>query len=164
MGGKEVPAKDLGLMAMAYGHVYVASVAFGAKDSQTVRAFLEAESYPGPSLIIAYSHCIAHGYNLADGLDHQTMAVDSGAWPLYRFDPRRIALGENPLKLDSKAIKIPFEQYALSETRFRMLTKINPERAERLLEEAQRSVRARFDVYKQLANLHFGTDAEAETN
>jgi pyruvate-ferredoxin/flavodoxin oxidoreductase len=164
MGGKEVPAKDLGMMAMAYGHVYVASVAFGAKDSQTVRAFLEAESYPGPSLIIAYSHCIAHGYNLADGLDHQTAAVDSGAWPLYRYDPRRTAMGENPLKLDSKAPKISFEQYALSETRFRMLTKTNPERAKRLLQDAQRAVQARYDVYQQLANLHFGAAAEGETN
>ncbi len=164
MGGKEIPSKDLGMMAMAYGHVYVASVAFGAKDSQTVRAFQEAESFEGPSLIIAYSHCIAHGYNLADGLDHQTMAVDSGAWPLYRFDPRRTAMGENPLKLDSKAPKIPFDQYALSETRFRMLTKIDPERSKRLLAEAQRVVQARYKMYQQLANLHYGTDADGETN
>ncbi len=139
------PAKDLGMMAMAYGHVYVASVAFGAKDTQTVRAFLEAESYDGPSIIIAYSHCIAHGYNLADGLEHQKMAVDSGAWPLYRFDPRRTAMGENPLKLDSKAPKISFEEYALSETRFRMLAKTNPERSKRLLQEAQRVVQAKYD-------------------
>jgi pyruvate-ferredoxin/flavodoxin oxidoreductase len=164
MGGKEIPAKDLGMMAMAYGHVYVASVAFGAKDSQTVRAFEEAESYEGPSLVIAYSHCIAHGYNLADGLDHQKMAVDSGAWPLYRFDPRRTAMGENPLKLDSRAPKIPFDQYALSETRFRMLTKIDPERSKRLLAEAQRVVQARYDMYQQLANLHYGADADGETN
>ncbi len=164
MGGKEIPAKDLGMMAMAYGHVYVASVAFGAKDSQTVRAFLEAESYAGPSIIIAYSHCIAHGYNLSDGLDHQKAAVECGAWPLYRFDPRRTAMGENPLKLDSRAPKIAFSEYALSETRFRMLMKINPERSKRLLEEAQRVVQAKYDMYQQLANLHYGSDADTESN
>jgi pyruvate-ferredoxin/flavodoxin oxidoreductase len=164
MGGKEIPAKDLGMMAMAYGHVYVASVAFGAKDSQTVRAFLEAESYEGPSLIIAYSHCIAHGYSLADGLDHQKAAVECGAWPLYRFDPRRTAMGENPLKLDSRAPKISFEEYALTETRFRMLMKVNPERSKRLLEEAQRAVQAKYDMYQQLANLHYGSDADSDAN
>ncbi|HSO21302.1 MAG TPA: pyruvate:ferredoxin (flavodoxin) oxidoreductase [Chondromyces sp.] len=164
MGGKDVPAKDLGMMAMAYGHVYVASVAFGAKDSQTVRAFLEAESYDGPSLIIAYSHCIAHGYPMADSLDHQLMAVESGAWPMYRFDPRRTAMGENPLKLDSKAPKIPFDQYALSETRFKMLAKVDPERSKRLLAEAQRNVQAKYDMYQQLANLHYGADADSESN
>jgi pyruvate-ferredoxin/flavodoxin oxidoreductase len=164
MGGKEIPAKDLGMMAMAYGHVYVASVAFGAKDSQTVRAFLEAESYDGPSIIIAYSHCIAHGYNLSDGLDHQKAAVECGAWPMYRFDPRRTAMGENPLKLDSRAPKIAFDEWALSETRFRMLMKTNPERSKRLLEEAQRVVQAKYDMYQQLANLHYGSDADSETN
>jgi len=164
MGGKGIPAKDLGMMAMAYGHVYVASVAFGAKDSQTVRAFLEAESYDGPSLIIAYSHCIAHGYPMADSLDHQLMAVESGAWPMYRFDPRRTAMGENPLKLDSKAPKIPFDQYALSETRFKMLAKIDPERSKRLLADAQRNVQAKYDMYQQLANLHYGAAADSESN
>jgi pyruvate-ferredoxin/flavodoxin oxidoreductase len=160
----KTPSKDLGMMAMAYGHVYVASVAFGAKDSQTVRAFLEAESYPGPSIVIAYSHCIAHGYNLADGLDHQKAAVECGAWPLYRFDPRRTAMGENPLKLDSRAPKISFDEYALTETRFRMLMKTNPERSKRLLEEAQRVVQAKYDMYLQLANLHYGSDADGEAN
>ncbi len=167
MGGKELPAKDLGLMAMAYGHVYVAQVAFGAKDAQTVRAFLEAESYPGPSLIIAYSHCIAHGYGLAAGLDHQEMAVDCGLWPLYRFDPRRTAIGENPLKLDSKQPKTAFEQFALSETRFRMLMKSDPERSKMLLAHAQRAIQARFDVYQQLARMQVGpasAQSAAETN
>ncbi len=164
MGGKGIPAKDLGMMAMAYGHVYVASVAFGAKDSQTVRAFLEAESYDGPSLIIAYSHCIAHGYPMADSLDHQVAAVESGAWPMYRFDPRRTAMGENPLKLDSKSPKISFEEYALSETRFKMLAKVNPERSKRLLADAQRNVQAKYVMYQQLANLHYGADADSETN
>jgi pyruvate-ferredoxin/flavodoxin oxidoreductase len=167
MGGKEVARKDLGLMAMAYGHVYVAQVAFGAKDNQTVRAFLEADSYPGPSLIIAYSHCIAHGFNLADGLDHQELAVNSGAWPLYRFDPRRAAVGENPLKLDSKAPSISFTDFALKETRFRMLQKSNPERAQHLLAEAQRVARARFDLYRQMAEISYGANPDApagETN
>ncbi len=164
MGGKAMSKKDLGLMAMAYGHVYVAQIAFGAKDSQTVKAFVEAESYPGTSLIIAYSHCIAHGYNLADGLDHQTAAVESGAWPLYRFDPRRAAAGENPLRLDSKAPKIAFEQFANSETRFRMLQKSDPERAKKLMANAQRAVTARFDVYQQLASLSFGTEGDSEAN
>ena len=99
--GKAIGKKDLGLMAMSYGHVYVARVAFGAKDAQTVKAFLEAEAYDGPSLIIAYSHCIAHGYDMAHGAEQQKLAVDSGVWPLYRFDPRRIAKGEPPLQLDS---------------------------------------------------------------
>jgi pyruvate-ferredoxin/flavodoxin oxidoreductase len=167
MGGKEVGRKDLGLMAMAYGHVYVAQVAFGAKDNQTVRAFLEAESYPGPSMIIAYSHCIAHGFNLADGLDHQELVVDSGAWPLYRFDPRRAAVGENPLKLDSKAPSIPYTDFALKETRFRMLQKSNPERAKHLLAEAQRVARARYDLYRQMAEITYGSESDkpaGETN
>lgn len=164
MGGKEIPSKDLGMMAMAYGHVYVASVAFGAKDSQTVRAFLEAESYDGPSIIIAYSHCIAHGYNMSDALDHQKAVVECGAWPMYRFDPRRTAMGENPLKLDSRAPKIAFDEWALTETRFRMLAKINPERSKKLLAEAQRVVQAKYDMYQQLANLHYGSDADTETN
>jgi len=164
MGGKEIPSKDLGMMAMAYGHVYVASVAFGAKDSQTVRAFLEAESYHGPSIIIAYSHCIAHGYNMADALDHQKAVVECGAWPMYRFDPRRTAMGENPLKLDSRAPKISYDEWALTETRFRMLMKTKPERSKRLLEDAQRMVQAKYDMYQQLANLHYGSDADGETN
>jgi len=163
MGGKGVPRKDLGMMAMAYGHVYVAQVAFGAKDNQTVRAFLEADSYPGPSIIIAYSHCIAHGFNLADGLDHQELVVDSGAWPLYRFDPRRAAVGENPLKLDSKAPSIPFAEFALKETRFRMLQKSHPERAKQLLAEAEKSARARYDLYRQMAEITYGSEVDTST-
>jgi len=164
MGGKDITKKDLGLMAMAYGHVYVAQVAFGAKDSQTLNAFNEAESYPGTSIIIAYSHCIAHGYNMADALDHQKAIVDTGAWPLYRFDPRRAAMNENPLKLDSKPPKIAFEQFANTETRFRMLQKTDPERAKKLMVEAQRSVTARFDVYKQLASLSYGSEDGSDAN
>ncbi len=157
MAGKSVPAKDLGMMAMAYGHVYVAQVAFGAKDNQTVRAFLEAESYDGPSLIIAYSPCIAHGYNIGDHLEHQQLAVDTGFWPLYRFDPRRTAVGENPLKLDSKAPKTALSEFTNKEARFRMLAKSHPERAKFLLGEHQRSVEARFRLYQQMAEMHYGS-------
>jgi pyruvate-ferredoxin/flavodoxin oxidoreductase len=152
MNGKDVGRKDLGMIAMSYGHIYVAQVAFGSKDAQTVKAFLEAESYDGPSLIIAYSSCIAHGYNLADSLDHQKMAVDCGFYPLFRFDPRRKEKGENPLILDSKEPTMSFEKWALTETRFRMLMKANPERAKRLLKEGEESIRARLEMYKHLAS------------
>ncbi|TAM44087.1 MAG: pyruvate:ferredoxin (flavodoxin) oxidoreductase [Acidobacteria bacterium] len=153
MAGKSMPKKDLGMLAMTYGHVYVAHVALGAKDNQVVRAFQEAESYPGPSLIIAYSHCIAHGYDLAYGLEQQKLAVESGSWPLYRFDPRRIALGESPLKLDSGAPKIDLGQYVRNETRFRMVEQANPEHFKHLLAAAQREVSNRFAVYEQLAKI-----------
>ncbi len=155
MAGKGVAKKDLGMLAMSYGYVYVAQVAFGAKDTQTVKAFLEAESYPGPSLIIAYSHCIAHGYNLVHGLDQQKLAVDCGYWPLYRFDPRRAAVGDNPLQLDSKAPSVPFRDYALNETRYRMLQKANPERSKMLLDEAQKNVDAKYNKYRQLAQMSY---------
>jgi pyruvate-ferredoxin/flavodoxin oxidoreductase len=160
MAGKGVPAKDLGMMAMAYGHVYVAQVAFGAKDAQTVRAFVEAESYDGPSIIIAYCPCIAHGYDLADNLDHQNAVVDSGAWTLYRYDPRRTMAGENPLKLDSKAPSIPFTDFAMTETRFRMLAKTHPERAKLLMAKAQQAIGARFDIYRQLAEMTYDTTSD----
>ena len=116
VAGKAGGKKDLGLMAMAYGHVYVAQVAFGAKDAQTVKAFLEAEAYPGPSLIIAYSHCIAHGYDMAFGLEQQKLAADSGYWPLYRYDPRRADAGEPPLVLDSPAPKVDVSTLMASES------------------------------------------------
>jgi pyruvate-ferredoxin/flavodoxin oxidoreductase len=151
--GKEVGKKDIGLMAMAYGHVYVARVAFGAKDVQTVRAFQEAESYPGPSLIIAYCHCIAHGYDMAFGAEQQKLAVDSGVWPLYRFDPRRVAQGQPPLALDSGDAKVSAKQYMRNETRFRMVEKLDPERFKKLLSMAERQAKQRVAVYKQLAGL-----------
>ncbi|MCA9727748.1 MAG: pyruvate:ferredoxin (flavodoxin) oxidoreductase, partial [Candidatus Eisenbacteria bacterium] len=156
MGGKAVGKKDLGLMAMAYGHVYVAQVALGAKDAQTVRALQEADSYPGPSLVIAYSSCIAHGYDMADSLDHQKMASESGLWPLYRFDPRRSLTGENPLQLESKTPTIPFAKFAETETRFKMLMKANPARAKELLSRADRALRGRYGLYEQLSHLHLG--------
>jgi pyruvate-ferredoxin/flavodoxin oxidoreductase len=153
MAGKETAKKDLGMMAMGYGNVYVARVAFGAKDVQTVRTFLEAESYPGPSLIIAYSHCIAHGYDMAHGCQQQKLAVDSGVWPLYRFDPRRTGSGEPPLKLDSGVPKIPVKEYMRNETRFRMTEKLDPERYKKLLTWAQRATEQRFSVYQQLSHV-----------
>ena len=160
--GKEVGKKDLGLMAMAYGHVYVARVAFGAKDVQTVKAFQEAESYHGPSLIIAYSHCIAHGYDMAYGAEQQKLAVDSGVWPLYRFDPRRPAQGQPPLQLDSGDPKISAKAYMRNETRFRMVEKLDPERFKRLLMSAERQARQRVAIYKQLSGLTVPQISDAE--
>jgi pyruvate-ferredoxin/flavodoxin oxidoreductase len=149
--GKTARKKDLGLIAMTYGNVYVASVALGARDEQTLRAFLEAEAYDGPSLIIAYSHCIAHGINMATAMQNQKAAVDAGRWLLYRFNPDRIQQGENPLQLDSHAPKIPVEQYMYMENRFKMLTKSHPEAAKQLFAEAQQDVDTRWQLYKHLA-------------
>jgi pyruvate-ferredoxin/flavodoxin oxidoreductase len=151
MAGKAIAKKDLAMLAMTYGHVYVARVAFGAKDAQTVRAFLEADSYPGPSLIIAYSHCIAHGYDLAYGAEQQRLAVESGYWPLLRFDPRRAALGEPPLKLDSSAPKVPLAQYVSNETRYRMVQQADPRRFAELLAKAEQVVKERWAMHEHLA-------------
>ncbi len=151
--GKRTAKKDLALIAMAYGHVYVAQVAFGAKDQQTLRAFLEAESYPGPSLILAYSPCIAHGMDMGRNLSQQELAVDSGHWPLFRYDPRRIAKGESPLSLDSKKPSIPYRDFIMTEARFSMLFRSHPEEAERFLTQAQAAVHTRFRRYEQLAGL-----------
>jgi pyruvate-ferredoxin/flavodoxin oxidoreductase len=157
--GKEVAKKDLGLEAMSYGHVYVARIAMGAKDAQTLRAIQEAASYPGPSLIIAYSHCIAHGYDLAKGAEQQKNAVDSGVWPLYRFDPRRVMEGKPPLILDSGPAKIPVANYMRNEARFRMVEKQDPERFQRLMALAQRDTERRVAVYRQLSELVVPRDA-----
>jgi pyruvate-ferredoxin/flavodoxin oxidoreductase len=138
---------------MSYGHVYVASVAFGAKDSQTVQAFQEAESYDGPSLIIAYSHCIAHGYDLRFGLDQQKLAVGSGVWPLYRYDPRRVERGEPPLVLDMLLGKKTVEEYMRNEARFRMVEKIDAERFRRLAAAARAQSTRRISLYEQLARI-----------
>ncbi len=155
MAGKSNFKKDLAMMAMAYGNTYVAHVAFGAKDVQTVKAFLEAESFPGPSIIIAYSHCIAHGYDLAFGLDQQKLAVDSGYWPLFRFDPRRINHGESPLVMDSPAPKIDLSKFTNNEPRFRVVEQLDPQRFKMLAERAQRETTTRFSVYEQLSKLAF---------
>ncbi|NIN68339.1 MAG: hypothetical protein GTO63_27260 [Anaerolineae bacterium] len=157
--GKAVPKKDLGLMAATYGSVYVAQVAFGARDQHTVKTFLEAESYSGTSLIIAYAHCIAHGYDLAYGVRQQKLAVDSGYWPLYRFDPRRIAQGLNPFQLDSGPPKAPLADYIYNETRYRMLRNLDPERARTLLARAQEQVRRRFTLYEQLSRFKMADSA-----
>jgi pyruvate-ferredoxin/flavodoxin oxidoreductase len=151
--GKGTPKKDLGLMAMTYGYVYVARVAMGAKDAQTVRAFIEADSYPGPSLIIAYAHCIAHGYDLVLGPSQQKLAVESGLWPLYRYDPRRVEKGEPPLVLDSGEPTVPVTEYMLNETRFRMVEKTDPKRFRELLELAQQTERQRYALYRHMAGL-----------
>jgi pyruvate-ferredoxin/flavodoxin oxidoreductase len=149
--GKARGKKDLALHAMSYGSVYVARVAFGAKDSQTVKAFAEAEAYPGTSIIIAYSHCIAHGFNLSQGLEHQKSAVDTGYWPLLRFDPRREDSGQNPLVLDSPAPKQPLVRFMENETRYRSLVAANPERAKTLATLAQSQVDARLELYRRMA-------------
>jgi pyruvate-ferredoxin/flavodoxin oxidoreductase len=160
--GKALPKKDLGMIAMAYGNVYVARVAMGAKDAQTVKAFLEAESYDGPSIIIAYSHCIAHGFDLVQGCEQQKLAVDSGYWPLYRFDPRRIALGESPLQMDSSAPKVDLGSYVRNETRYRMVEQADPERFKHLLAGAQREVNNRFEAHANLARLTMPVKTVAE--
>nr|VFJ42845.1 MAG: pyruvate-ferredoxin/flavodoxin oxidoreductase [Candidatus Kentron sp. FM]VFJ43513.1 MAG: pyruvate-ferredoxin/flavodoxin oxidoreductase [Candidatus Kentron sp. FM]VFK05553.1 MAG: pyruvate-ferredoxin/flavodoxin oxidoreductase [Candidatus Kentron sp. FM] len=151
--GKPMKKKDLSLMAMAYGNVYVAQVAFGAKDVQTLRAFLEAESYDGPSLLIAYCPCIAHGVDLSNNLRQQDLAVNSGHWPLFRYDPRRAEQGENPLHMDSKEPSVPYRDFAATETRFSMLAHTHPDSAERYLREAQRVISSRYRRYAQLAKL-----------
>ena len=152
-GGKPTPKKDLGLIAMSYGNVYVATVAMGAKDEHTLKAFLEAEAYRGPSIIIAYSHCIAHGINMTKGLENQKLAVDTGQWILYRYHPERAKVGENPLILDSRPPKLPIEEYLMRETRFKMLTKINPETAKAIFKHAQENVQKRFKFYQHLASI-----------
>ena len=149
--GKATRKKNLGLLAMSYGHVYVASVAMGANDLQTLRAFLEAEAYDGPSLIIAYSTCIAHGFEMSKGLEQEKLAVQAGHWPLYRYDPTLLEEDKNPFILDSKAPSIPLEQYAYNETRYRMLLQSDEERASALLKQAQQDVNERWQQYEHLA-------------
>jgi pyruvate-ferredoxin/flavodoxin oxidoreductase len=158
-GGKPTAKKDLALMAMAYGTVYVARVAMGGNDAQTLRAFREAEAYPGPSLIIAYSHCIAHGYDLRHGMDQQKAAVLAGYWPLFRYNPDLTREGLPALQLDSKAPSLPLKKYAYNETRYTMLAHSDPETARRLLEEAQQDVLARWRLYEQWAALSAGQPA-----
>ena len=154
--GRPIAKKDLAMMAMAYNNVYVAQVAFGAKDVQTLRAFLEAESFDGPSLIIAYSPCIAHGVDMANNLRQQDLAVNSGHWPLFRYDPRKLDKGENPLHMDSKPPSIPYRDFANSETRFSMLGRSHPDLAEKYMREAQRHIESRYTLYEQLAHLAVG--------
>ncbi|MCK9282210.1 MAG: pyruvate:ferredoxin (flavodoxin) oxidoreductase [Melioribacteraceae bacterium] len=162
--GKTTGKKDLGMMAMIYGNVYVAKVAMGSNDAHTIKAFLEAEAYDGPSLIIAYSHCIAHGINMAKGLEQQKLAVDSGHWPLFRYNPENLLEGKNPLKLDSKEPKIKLQDYIYTETRYKMLTKSHPEAAKALLKLAQEDVLKRWKMYDQMASFDFSDKKEETTN
>jgi pyruvate-ferredoxin/flavodoxin oxidoreductase len=151
-GGKTTRRKDLGLLAISYGNIYVARIAFGANDAQTIRTLLEAEAYDGPSLIIAYSHCIAHGYDMKFGLDQQKAAVDSGYWPLFRYNPDLADNDENPFHLDSsRKPKVRLEDYIYREGRYRMLVQSNPEVAARLLTLAKEDVEVRWDTYSKLA-------------
>ncbi|MFQ5822361.1 MAG: thiamine pyrophosphate-dependent enzyme, partial [Candidatus Heimdallarchaeota archaeon] len=152
-GGKSMPRKDLAMIFMTYGNIYVARVAMGANDAHTVRAFLEAEAYEGPSLIIAYSHCIAHGYDLAYGMDQQKAAVLSGYWPLIRYNPERLKEGKNPLELDSKPPSLPLEKYIYNEMRYKMLVHRNPEAAKQLLKLAQEDVLRRWQLYEHWATM-----------
>jgi len=160
-GGKAIGKKDLGLIAMSYGHVYVAQVAMGANDLQTIRAFIEADAYDGPSIIIAYSHCIAHGIDMAQGMAHQEKAVNSGSYPIYRFNPMLALEGKNPLKLDYKQPKIKTEDYMYGQTRFNMLTKSNPEDAKKLLELAQQQADAKWHYLEQLASISYSSKPES---
>jgi pyruvate-ferredoxin/flavodoxin oxidoreductase len=158
--GKGISKKDLGLMAISYGYVYVARVAMGYSDQHTLRAFIEAEAYNGPSIIIAYSHCIAHGIDMAKGLEQQKLAVQSGLWPLYRYDPRLTAEDKNPLQIDFKEPTIPVEQYMYNETRFRMLTQSDEDRAEALLKLSSADAKSRWEFYSHLAAMHYGSKSE----
>jgi pyruvate-ferredoxin/flavodoxin oxidoreductase len=160
MSGKGMPKKDLGLIAMAYGYVYVARVAMGYNDQQTLKAIIEAESYDGPSLVIAYTHCIAHGFDMAKGLEQQKLAVTSGAYPVYRYDPRLVDQGKNPLMIDAKEPTTRLEDYVYNETRYRMLLQSNEERAEKLLNLAKQDNKSRWTLYQQMAAMHYNGEEE----
>ena len=160
--GKNLPKKDLGLIAMSYGYVYIAKVAMGANDTHTLKAILEADAYDGPSLIIAYSHCINHGIDMRKGLDQQRLAVQSGIWPIFRYNPALIEKGENPLLIDSKAPSVSVEEYAYNETRYRMLMQSDEARAEQLMAAAREDVRKRWELYQQMAAIQY-TVPEAGT-
>ncbi len=158
--GKGMPKKDLGMMAMAYGYIYVAKVAMGANDAHTLKAFLEADAYDGPSLIVAYSHCINHGIDMRKGLDQQKLAVQSGIWSLYRYNPALLDEGKNPLIIDSKEPSIPVEDYAYNETRYRMLLQSDEARAEALMKQARGDVKKRWELYQQMADIEYKANTE----
>jgi pyruvate-ferredoxin/flavodoxin oxidoreductase len=146
---------------MSYGNVYVAQIAMGASDLQTVKAFAEAEAYDGPSIIIAYSHCIAHGINMRTAMDNQKAAVQSGHWPMYRYNPALALEGKNPLQLDYKKPKIRLEEYVYLENRYKILTKTNPEEAKRLLNQAQHDADERWRLYEQMAGIGRGAETKS---
>ena len=151
--GKSSRKKDLGMIAVAYGNVYVAQIAMGANPAQAVKAFREAESYRGVSLILAYAQCVAHGVNMTTGMAHQKEAVQCGFWPLYRYDPREAHEGGAPFKLDSRKPTSPFKDFAMQEARFAMLARSNPKRAEQLFELAQRDIDDQWHYYEQMAGV-----------
>jgi pyruvate-ferredoxin/flavodoxin oxidoreductase len=159
--GKGIGKKDLGLIAMSYRYVYVAGISMGANDQQALKAMLEADAYDGPSLIIAYSHCIAHGIDMKNGLTQQKAAVQSGVWPLYRYNPANLVDGKNPLMLDSKEPTISVKDYAYQENRYRMLVQSDEARAEMLMTEAESNVKVRWDLYKQMAAMVYPKSEEA---
>jgi pyruvate-ferredoxin/flavodoxin oxidoreductase len=162
-GGKRTRKKDLGMIASAYGDVYVAQIAMGADNPQTVKALAEADAYPGPSLVIAYSHCIAHGIEMKFGMDQQKLAVDTGYWPLYRYDPRHAHAGEHPFRLDSRAPKLPVSEFMSREARFAMLARARPTDAAELAKLAQHDVDERWHVYEQMAEIeHEAEDVSEE--
>ncbi|HKY05932.1 MAG TPA: thiamine pyrophosphate-dependent enzyme, partial [Blastocatellia bacterium] len=150
-GGKPTRKKDLGLTAMRYGDVYIAQVAMGANDVQTVKAFLEAEAHDGPSIIIAYSHCIAHGIDMSKGMHQQKLAVESGYWPLYRYNPALAGEGKNPFQLDSHEPSVALKDYIYTEGRYRILQQSDPASAKSMLEQAKLAVEERWRSYKKLA-------------
>jgi pyruvate-ferredoxin/flavodoxin oxidoreductase len=160
--GKGLPKKDLGMIAMSYGYIYVARIAFGSSDVQTLRALIEADAFDGPALIIAYSHCINQGIDTKYGLEQQKLAVQSGVWPLYRFNPELVKEGKNPLQLDSKDPTIRVEDYAYKETRYRMLLQSDEKRAELLMKEANEDVVSRWNLYKQMAQISYGSEQTAK--
>ncbi|MDH5570306.1 MAG: pyruvate:ferredoxin (flavodoxin) oxidoreductase, partial [Gammaproteobacteria bacterium] len=162
--GKPSAKKELGLLAMDYDNVYVAQIAYGAKDVQALRAFMEAEAHPGPSIIIAYAPCTAHGLDLVNNHQHQAMAVKSGHWPLFRFDPKRALRGENPLKLDSAEPSMAYEDYMKTEGRFSMLWQSHPDDAKHYLEQAQHAVNHRYHFLKQLAEISWDDAAEESSD
>jgi len=159
-GGKPIPKKDLGMIAMAYGQVYVAQIAMGANPKQSIRTMLEAESYPGPSLILAYSPCIAHGIDMSEMMSHQKEATNSGYWPLYRFDPREGESSGLPFQLDSRKPKLPYAAFAQKEARFAMLARVNPERSAELMALAQEDINRRWHLYEQMTSVERGPHAE----
>jgi pyruvate-ferredoxin/flavodoxin oxidoreductase len=164
-GGKPRPKKDLAMMAINYGSVYVARLAFGANDMQTQKAFLEAEAYAGPSILICYSHCINHGYDLVHGLDQQKAAVQTGYWPLFRYNPDLAKQGKNPMQLDSRAPSLPLEKYIYNETRYSMLRQSQPEAAKALYDLAVEDVHSRWKLYEYMAAMpgdNGGTDGAAD--
>ncbi len=162
-GGKETPKKDLALQALTYGTVYVSRIAFGASDTHTVKSFMEAEHYNGPSLIVAYSHCIAHGYDLQHALTQQKLAVDSGYWPLFRYNPERLSEGQNPFILDSRSPKVPLSEYIYNEARYKMLTKVDAKRAKMLLENAEKSVTDHWHLYERMVDMYKPQNGKLES-